>query len=205
MIYKGVIFDLLTALLDSWSLWEEVAGSREVGLKWRQEYLKLTYSLIHYRPYEDVVMDATINAGLPLQFAIDLSLRWDQIKPWAETNEVLKNLCSHVPMAIATNCSQGMGQTAANILEVKIPHIISAEEAGFYKPNKKPYEMAIKKLCLPPQEILFVAGSASDVPGAMALGMDVYWHNKIGLELPKGILKPIEMASSLFPLEKYFS
>jgi hypothetical protein len=26
--YEAVLFDLLTALLDSWSLWNDVAGSR---------------------------------------------------------------------------------------------------------------------------------------------------------------------------------
>jgi len=40
--YSAVMFDLLTALLDSWSLWNEVAGSEEVGVAWRTRYLKLT-------------------------------------------------------------------------------------------------------------------------------------------------------------------
>ena len=33
-----------------------------------------------------------------------------------------------------------------------------------------------------PRRVLFVAGSAADVPGAMALGMSVYWHNRIGVK-----------------------
>ena len=34
--YDAVVFDLLTALIDSWSLWNRVAGSDEIGLRWRR-------------------------------------------------------------------------------------------------------------------------------------------------------------------------
>ena len=39
----------------------------------------------------------------------------------------------------------------------------------------------LQKLGTPPERTLFVAGSASDVPGAKAVGMPVYWHNRVGL------------------------
>ncbi|WP_395708628.1 hypothetical protein [Reyranella sp.] len=39
MRYDAVVFDLLTVLLDSWSLWNDVAGSAEAGLAWRRRYL----------------------------------------------------------------------------------------------------------------------------------------------------------------------
>jgi hypothetical protein len=42
--YDAVLFDLLTALLDSWSLWNAVAGSEDAGRRWRAEYLRITYS-----------------------------------------------------------------------------------------------------------------------------------------------------------------
>jgi 2-haloacid dehalogenase len=31
--YDAVVFDLLTALLDSWTLWNRIAGSNEAGLR----------------------------------------------------------------------------------------------------------------------------------------------------------------------------
>jgi hypothetical protein len=37
--YDAVAFDLLTALLDSWTLWNDIAGSPEDGQKWRRRYL----------------------------------------------------------------------------------------------------------------------------------------------------------------------
>ena len=41
--YDAVLFDLLTALLDSWSLWNDVAGDADAGRRWRAEYLRITY------------------------------------------------------------------------------------------------------------------------------------------------------------------
>ena len=37
--YDAILFDLLSALLDSWTLWNDVAGNRDTGLRWRRAYL----------------------------------------------------------------------------------------------------------------------------------------------------------------------
>ncbi len=51
--------------------------------------------------------------------------------------------------------------------------VISAEEAGAYKPDPRPYRLALEKLALDASRVLFVAGSAHDVGGAARVGMDV--------------------------------
>ena len=58
MKYDAVVFDLLTALIDSWTLWNDVAGSPENGMKWRRRYLGITYGCGAYRPYETLVREA---------------------------------------------------------------------------------------------------------------------------------------------------
>jgi hypothetical protein len=63
--YDAVLFDLLTALLDSWSLWNTVAGDADSGHRWRMAYLRITYAAGHYRPYEQLVGDAAQAVGLP--------------------------------------------------------------------------------------------------------------------------------------------
>jgi hypothetical protein len=62
---NAVLFDLLTALLDSWTLWDRVAGSVEAGRKWRAAYLRLTYGCGAYRPYETLVREAAFEASFP--------------------------------------------------------------------------------------------------------------------------------------------
>lgn len=32
---RAVLFDLLTGLINSWTLWDDVAGSQEDGRRWR--------------------------------------------------------------------------------------------------------------------------------------------------------------------------
>ena len=47
--YGAVLFDLLTALLDSWTLWNRVAGNAEDGRRWRTVYLRNTFGAGPYQ------------------------------------------------------------------------------------------------------------------------------------------------------------
>jgi FMN phosphatase YigB (HAD superfamily) len=49
--------------------------------------------------------------------------------------------------------------------------VATAEEAGYYKPQPPTYRMALERLGCAAENVLFVAGSASDVPGASNVGM----------------------------------
>jgi len=63
--YQAVIFDLLSALLNSWKLWNEIAGSDEIGLRSRKRYIQLTYAAGRYRPYEGIIGEAATAEGIP--------------------------------------------------------------------------------------------------------------------------------------------
>ena len=89
MFPRAVLFDLLTALLDSWTLWDAVAGGAEKGRAWRGEYLKLTYGSGVYVPYEELVRVAARKVGLPESVPQALEDRWQQLKPWSGAVEVL--------------------------------------------------------------------------------------------------------------------
>ncbi len=184
--FDAVVFDLLTALLDSWALWNSVAGSSEDGLRWRRRYLEITYACGAYRPYETLVAEAAADAGLPSALAQDLVRRWDELQPWTEAPGVLRRLAGRAPLAIATNCSVHLGQAAARRAGTLFSHVVTAEDAGFYKPRPEPYRAVLRALGTLPERTLFVAGSASDVPGAQGVGMPVYWHNRLGLPSRNG-------------------
>ncbi|HTE70269.1 MAG TPA: haloacid dehalogenase, partial [Actinomycetes bacterium] len=47
--YAAVLFDLLTGLLDSWSLWDAVARDEGTGRRWRTAYLRRMYAVGRYR------------------------------------------------------------------------------------------------------------------------------------------------------------
>jgi 2-haloalkanoic acid dehalogenase type II len=195
--YDAVIFDLLTALLDSWTLWNDVAGSEADGLKWRRRYLEITYGCGAYRPYETLVAEAARDVGLPERFGTELERRWAELRPWPEASQVLKRI--GLPLAVATNCSIRLGRQAADRVGVPFAVVETAESVGFYKPRPEVYRAVLQRLGTKPQRTLFVAGSISDVPGAKAAGMPVYWHNRIGLS-PRDDTRPEFMEASLEPL-----
>jgi 2-haloalkanoic acid dehalogenase type II len=197
--YDAVIFDLLTALINSWELWNQVAGSPEAGLRWRRKYLELTYGAGAYRPYEAIVGEAALSAGVAADCADALVRRWGELPPWPETRRVLSVLATRVPLAVATNCSQTLGKAAAAIAGGPFVTVVTAEAAGHYKPHPAPYQAALAALGTRPERTLFVAGSASDVPGARRVGMPVFWHNRMGLPRLDDN-RPDVTASSLDPL-----
>jgi 2-haloalkanoic acid dehalogenase type II len=184
--YDAVAFDLLTALLDSWTLWNSVAGSAEGGLRWRRRYLEITYGCGAYRPYEALVREAAADVGLPASCAESLECRWGELEPWPEAPAALARLAAHLPLAVATNCSQRLGRIAAGRAGDVFKVVVTAQSAGFYKPRSEAYRAVLQALGTRPERTLFVAGSAADVPGAHQVGMPVFWHNRIGLPARDG-------------------
>ncbi len=198
--YTAIMFDLLTALLDSWSLWNEVAGSEEAGLAWRTRYLELTYQAGVYRSYEGIIREAALESGVPSGSAGQLIHRWGELKPWPETCQVVGALLEKVPVAVATNGSLALTGAALSALGLSIPTVVTAEEAGYYKPDPHPYRLALERLKYCPENVLFVAGSAADVPGASAVGMPVFWHNRRHLSPADSRVSPLFVSDTLWPV-----
>jgi 2-haloalkanoic acid dehalogenase type II len=190
--YDAVLCDLLTALLDSWSLWNEVASGEETGLRWRREYLRRTYATAAYRPYEVLVAEAAREVGLDPRLADALAARYGELKPWAGVAEELGALAaSGVQLGVVTNCSEPLGRIAARCVGTRFDTVITAERAGFYKPDPHPYRLALAELGVAPERCLFVAGSAYDLIGASRVGLDIWWHDRIGMAKPPDAPEPL--------------
>ena len=159
---RAVLFDLLTALLDSWSLWDAAAGSQASGRAWRAEYLRLTYGCGAYVPYEQLVRDAARAAGLQAAAADALEARWLELEPWSGAQAALDALQGRTKLAVVTNCSQRLGLLAAGRLRTRWDCIVTAEAAGYYKPDPRPYRLALERIGVPASEAAFVAGSGYD-------------------------------------------
>jgi 2-haloacid dehalogenase len=190
---KAIVFDLLTALINSWALWDAStpSGSSDEGMRWRQHYLQITFGKGTYVPYEDLVRQAAEEAGLPPSAPDTLLQEWANLLPWPEDGKVLQALRAlGYQLGVVTNCSRHLGNLAVRGVEKSASQgveaftfdaVVTAEDSGFYKPVKKAYDAILKTMDLDAGEVLFVAGSAGDVQGATDAGMRVVWHNKIGL------------------------
>jgi 2-haloalkanoic acid dehalogenase type II len=184
--FRAIIFDLLTALLDSWTLWGDIAGDDELGARWRRTSLELIYASGAYRPYREIVVEAANP-----DFADELLRRWDELEPWPEAPAVLRDLARDHRLALVTNTSQDLAERAARKLGVEVDLLVSAERVGFYKPRPEPYRAGMEA----GQPALFVAGSPGDVPGAGNTGLPVIWHNRVGAAATGG--EPLAVIETL--------
>ncbi|HZS81269.1 MAG TPA: HAD-IA family hydrolase [Stellaceae bacterium] len=198
--YDAVLFDLLTGLLDSWSLWDSVAGGTEDGRRWRGAYLSRTYATGAYRPYEEMVAAAAAEAGLDPALAQRLAARYGELRPWPEVGTVLAALGAKLPLGIVTNCSEALGAKAVACTGIAFATVVTAERAGFYKPDPRPYRLALAELGVEPSRCLFVAGSAYDLFGTAAIGLPTFWHDRIGMTPPEGAPRPLAHHRTLHPL-----
>ena len=197
----AVLFDLLTALLDSWTLWNRVAGSEESGGRWRAAYLRRTYQTGRYRPYDALVAQAAEEVGLPPALASCLATRYHELKPWPEVQTVLNALQGErVRLGVVTNCSEELGATAVSCTGISFDVVVTAERAGYYKPDPRPYKKALAELGVAAGRCLFVAGSAYDLFGASKLGVPTYWHDRIGMRPPPDMPEPLAYHRTLHPL-----
>jgi 2-haloalkanoic acid dehalogenase type II len=170
-------------------------------MRWRRRYLEITYGCGAYRPYETLVREAAADVGLPESLGGELERRWPELQPWPEAPAVLKTI--PVPLAVATNCSVRLGRQAADQVGVPFEVVETAESVGVYKPRPEVYRAVLQGLGTAAERTLFVAGSASDVPGAKRVGMPVYWHNRIGLP-PRDDARPDYLERSLDALGRLF-
>jgi 2-haloalkanoic acid dehalogenase type II len=197
---KIILFDLLTALIDSWRVWSETAGSEEAGRKWRMAYLKLTYGCGAYRPYETLVKEAAVETGFDADLAEKLEKNWKNLRPWPEAAPVLRALRREYRLGVVTNCSNRLGRLAAELVGIPFDVVVTSEQAGFYKPDPRPYQLALEQAGTSAQEAVFVAGSAYDLIGTGKVGIPTFWHNRAGLQAPDGAPPPVAEMKTLTEL-----
>ena len=199
--FDAVLFDLLTALLDSWTLWNRVAESEKSGGEWRAAYLRRTYRAGRYRSYETLVAEAAAEVGLSPALAACLATRYHELTPWPEARKVLGALRRRgLRLGVVTNCSEELGATAIACAGIDFDVVVTAERAGYYKPDPRPYEQALGELGITAGRCLFVAGSAYDLFGASRVGLPTYWHDRIGMKPPANMPTPLSHHRTLLPL-----
>jgi 2-haloacid dehalogenase len=165
---KGVLFDLLMAVMDSMEVWSAAAGDRRRGLAWRDGVTARMVARPSYAPYEDLVVEAARQQGLPASAPSDLLDRWPEMAPWPDAAAITR---LRVPYGFVTNCSRTLAAMAARRSGLKPAFVLSAEEAGYYKPDARIYRDACRRLGSPAERTLLVAGSVYDAEGANRAGL----------------------------------
>jgi 2-haloacid dehalogenase len=96
----------------------------------------------------------------------------EKLKPFPDVVVALKKLqAKGYQLAILSNGDRDMLQAAGPHIGFKFDHIISAQEAGYFKPHWKTYAKAAEIIGLDRSSILVVANHAFDCIGAKSYGM----------------------------------
>ena len=103
-------------------------------------------------------------------------------------------------LGVVTNCSEVLGATAVACTGIDFDVVVTAERAGYYKPDSRPYQQALAELGATASRCVFVAGSAYDLFGARRVGLPTYWHDRIGMKPPPNMPAPLAHHRTLHPL-----
>ncbi len=111
---------------------------------------------------------------------LDLYLR---LAAFPEVPQVLARLkAAGLKTAILSNGTPAMLAAAVDAagLAGRFDAVLSVEEVGAFKPDRRVYQLAVDRLRTPGAAIAFVSSNGWDAHAASAFGMQVVWCNRAG-------------------------
>ena len=111
----------------------------------------------------------------------ELCASYLEISCYTEVPQLLKSMKNQgQKIAILSNGSPNMIHSAvnANNLEDLFDAILSVEDVGIFKPDRKVYSLVERKLGIVPEKTNFFSSNAWDVAGASVFGFSVVWVNR---------------------------
>lgn len=167
----GVLLDLLMGVMNSLETWTAAAGGSTRGLEWRDAVTARMVAAGAYTPYEDLLTDAASELNLHPNALTDLVDRWADMDPWPDAAAIQRLT---VPYGFVTNCSMTLARIAAERSGLAPSLVLSAQEAGWFKPDARVYLEACRRLGTAPDRTAFIAGSPHDADGASAAGLPTW-------------------------------
>jgi 2-haloacid dehalogenase len=112
--------------------------------------------------------------------------------PFPDSAAALGRLHENFRLGVITNCDDDLFARSAARLRTTFDWVITAQQAGRYKPDDRPFELAFERIGLPRERILHVAQSLyHDHVTAKRLGLTTVWIDRRGGR-PGGATSPAE-------------
>ena len=211
--YRALTFDCYGTLMD-WETGILTALHKvlaEHGKTAEDAYLLELYGKLEadaesgpFRNYKQVLAEVVRGIGEELGFvpeareADSLSASIAQWQPFEDTVPSLQRLKAKFHLAVISNIDDDLFATTRPKLKVEFDQVITAEQAGAYKPSLKPFQLAIQRLELDPKQILHVGQSLyHDTIPAQSLGMGTVWVNRVSRRPGVGAVKKVEATPDL--------
>ena len=190
---KAVVFDAYGTLFDVNSAAEKCKD--KIGSKWelfanfwrttQLEYTWLRSLMKRHKNFWDVTEDS-LNKSMKV-FNINKNMKnellslYKILSPYPEVKTVLKDLKKkNFKIAILSNGTPDLLDelVESNKLNNLFDDIFSVEEVKIYKPDKRVYELPIKKYKIKSEEITFLSANTWDVSGGGNFGYNSIWVNR---------------------------
>lgn len=206
----GTTLDVESSVVGAFSRFlreKEFTGSPVALVRsWMSAYFQETLIdtlLAHGRtPFERIVRDALSQvlsqAGVnhaPQDLERLLASR-DEGSFYPDVPPGLETLKSAYTVAVLSNGDQASLERVVGNLAMPADRVMSAEQAGVYKPHPKVYEMGLEALGLGKDQVLHVAAHSWDIRGARAFGIHGAYINRAGVPFGGSPFQPdLEVAS----------
>lgn len=216
MAVRLVLLDVNETLSDMAPVWravEEVGGSFGLGRAWFASVLRDGFALAvggTSAPFADIARDL-LAAMLPRD-----GLDRPRDEAVAHVMETIKDLAPHRDVAPGVRALAGSGRTLATLsngsagiaedllagagLRELVAHVLSADDAGVWKPARAAYAHALDVCGVEADEAVLVAVHPWDVDGASRAGLRTAWLNRDGGSWPSHFRPPDHEVAELADL-----
>jgi 2-haloalkanoic acid dehalogenase type II len=168
---------------------------------WVKRWEHIQFQMLRpYRPYREILqrsydatmqyfgIEAFVDAGAGLARSV---ADWP---PFADARRALRRMARRYRLAIVSNIDHDLLADSVGRLQAPFSALVTAEDARAYKPDGKPFELAIQRLAVEPGAILHAAfGWKYDLAPARALGMRTCFVNRGGVTIDEP--RDLEVAS----------
>ena len=202
----GTLFDVHSVARRCEALWPGKGAALSTAWRARQlEYTWLRSLMGRYVPFSQVTRDALAWAceSLKLPFSenqlAELMEAYRRLALYPEVTEAFQKIKT-VKRAILSNGSPDMLEPLVKHSGLELDAVLSVDAVKVFKPAPAVYELAVKALGIPKQEIGFVSSNGWDALGAKAYGFKVFWVNRAGAPLDRLDVRPDRTLASLLEL-----
>jgi 2-haloacid dehalogenase len=140
-----------------------------------------------YRSYRDVVGAGLRGVAAELGFTptdAEVTAFGAAVADWPafpDAAEALDRLQQRYRLGVITNCDDDLFAASNRKLGVTFDWVVTAQQAGAYKPDERPFHAAFDRIGLPRDRILHVAQSLfHDHVTAKRLGLTTVWIDRRG-------------------------
>ncbi|MFQ6017621.1 MAG: haloacid dehalogenase type II [Kiloniellaceae bacterium] len=130
----------------------------------------LDYALAANGVEDQALRDRLMDLYLSLEAYPDVKGPLARLRDGGKTTAILSNGAPE--MLTAAIDSAGLGEL--------LDAVLSVEEVGIYKPDRRVYQLAVDRLGVEAGRTCFVSTNAFDVAGAAHFGFHVAWLNRFG-------------------------